>query len=132
MHCSTDANPNAELQSTEQKERTSKFGRAFDATFNWLEKATRQHSGKSVKRPLMAVVLVVMSGVVAYGLFSFIPQEFAPPEDRGTFYIRVNSAEGASFESSSRHMDEIEQILLPYIDEGKIRSFNCSCARVGR
>ncbi|AAV83136.1 efflux RND transporter permease subunit [Idiomarina loihiensis] len=103
-----------------KKERTSKFGKAFDATFNWLEQGYRGVLEKSVKRPMMAIVLVVMSGVVAFGLFSFIPQEFAPPEDRGTFYIQVRSAEGASFESSSRHMDEIEQILLPYIDEGKI------------
>ncbi|MCK7459683.1 efflux RND transporter permease subunit [Idiomarina aminovorans] len=103
-----------------KKERTSKFGKGFDATFNWLESGYSRVLEKSVKRPFMAVVLVVMSGVVAFGLFSLIPQEFAPPEDRGTFYIQVRSAEGASFESSSRHMDEIEQILLPYIDEGKI------------
>lgn len=103
-----------------KKERNSKFGRAFDATFQWLETGYRRVLEKSVKRPFMALVLVIFSGVVSYGLFSFIPQEFAPPEDRGTFYIQVKSAEGASFEASSRHMDEIEQILLPYIDEDKI------------
>lgn len=103
-----------------KQERNSKFGRAFDATFQWLETGYRRVLEKSVKRPFMALVLVIFSGVVSYGLFSFIPQEFAPPEDRGTFYIQVKSAEGASFEASSRHMDEIEQILLPYIDEGKI------------
>lgn len=103
-----------------KKERSSKFGQAFDATFNWLENGYRRVLERSVKRPFMALLLVVMSAIVSFGLFSFIPQEFAPPEDRGTFYIQIRGAEGASFEASSRHMDEIEQILLPYIDEGKI------------
>ena len=103
-----------------KKERTSKFGRAFDRFFKWLEAKYTTLLEGSIKRPSLALVLVVLSGVVSYGAMQFVPQEFAPPEDRGTFYISIKGAEGASFESNSRHMDEIEQILLPYIDQNKI------------
>ncbi|NQZ05428.1 efflux RND transporter permease subunit [Idiomarina sp.] len=103
-----------------KKERTSKFGRAFDRFFKWLEAKYTTLLEGSIKRPSLALILVVLSGVVSYGAMQFVPQEFAPPEDRGTFYISIKGAEGASFESNSRHMDEIEQILLPYIDQNKI------------
>ncbi|MAD53388.1 efflux RND transporter permease subunit [Idiomarina sp. UBA3162] len=103
-----------------KKERTSKFGMAFDRFFKWLEAKYTTLLEGSIKRPSLALVLVVLSGVVSYGAMQFVPQEFAPPEDRGTFYISIKGAEGASFESNSRHMDEIEQILLPYIDQNKI------------
>ncbi|OIN03294.1 multidrug transporter AcrB [Idiomarina sp. MD25a] len=103
-----------------KKERTSKFGMAFDRFFKWLEAKYTTLLEGSIKRPSLALVLVFLSGVVSYGAMQFVPQEFAPPEDRGTFYISIKGAEGASFESNSRHMDEIEQILLPYIDQNKI------------
>ncbi|EAQ32208.1 efflux RND transporter permease subunit [Idiomarina baltica] len=103
-----------------KKERTSKFGIAFDRFFKWLEAKYTTVLEGSIKRPSLALILVVLSGVVSYGAMQFVPQEFAPPEDRGTFYISIKGAEGASFESNSRHMDEIEQILLPYIDQNKI------------
>ncbi|TDP37546.1 multidrug efflux pump [Idiomarina aquatica] len=102
------------------KERSSKFGKAFDAVFSWLEKSYRKVLEASVARPIFALILVIMAGVVSFGALKLIPQEFAPPEDRGTFYISIRGAEGASFESNSRHMDEIEQILLPYLDQNKI------------
>src|SRR5690606_15725515 len=53
-------------------------------------------------------------------LFKMVPQEFTPEEDRGTFYVLVRGAEGASFESNSRDMREIEEILMPYVGEGKV------------
>ncbi|PYE32383.1 multidrug efflux pump [Idiomarina fontislapidosi] len=103
-----------------KKERSSKFGIAFDRFFKWLEARYTTLLEGSIKRPVLALVLVIMSGVVSYGAMQFVPQEFAPPEDRGTFYISIKGAEGASFESNSQHMDEIEQIILPYIDQNKI------------
>ena len=103
-----------------KKERSSKFGIAFDRLFKWLEARYTTLLEGSIKRPVLALVLVIMSGVVSYGAMQFVPQEFAPPEDRGTFYISIKGAEGASFESNSQHMDEIEQIILPYIDQNKI------------
>ena len=43
-----------------------------------------------------------------------------PPEDRGNFFVIVRSAEGASYESNLRNMNKVEEILLPYIDQGKV------------
>lgn len=103
-----------------RKERSSKFGKAFDTGFSWLEQKYASLLTGSVKYPIVALILVILAGVVSYGALQKVPQEFAPAEDRGTFYISIKGAEGASFEANSRHVDEIEQILLPYLDQNKI------------
>lgn len=103
-----------------KKERSSKFGQLMDRGFEKLENGYVKLLKRVLAYPWMSAALVVLSGVLAFGMMKFIEQEFVPPEDRGTFYVMVRSAEGASFESNSAHMREIESILLPYLDQGKI------------
>jgi multidrug efflux pump len=51
----------------------------------------------------------------ALGLYRAIPSEYAPPEDRGAFFVLVNGPEGASFAFMQAYMDEIERRLLPLV-----------------
>ncbi len=55
----------------------------------------------------------------AWWLFEQIPQEYAPREDRGAFFLLVNGPEGASFGYMEEYMDEIERRLLPYAESGE-------------
>lgn len=101
-------------------ERTGRFGQSIDRLFAWVEAGYGRVLKKTLMRPWLVFVLIGLASALSYGLIQFVPQEFTPPEDRGTFYVMIRGAEGASFESNSRDMREIENILLPYIDEGKI------------
>lgn len=103
-----------------KKERSSKFGQIIDRVFTWVESGYVRVLKRTLAYPWMAAALIVLSGVLSYGMMQFVEQEFVPPEDRGTFYVMVRSEEGASFESNSANMREIESILMPYIDQGKI------------
>ncbi|CAB0151763.1 Efflux pump membrane transporter BepG [Pseudidiomarina piscicola] len=103
-----------------RRERTSGFGRGMDRFFNRVEEGYGRVLKRTLAYPWMAVVLVLLAGVVSYNMLKLVPQEFVPPEDRGTFFVMVRSAEGASFESNAEDMREIEALLLPYLDEGKI------------
>lgn len=104
----------------QRRERTSRFGIAVDRFFNRVETGYGRWLKRTMAYPWLAVVLVVLAGTLSYSLLKLVPQEFVPPEDRGTFFVMVRSAEGASFESNAAHMREIEALLLPYLDEGKI------------
>jgi multidrug efflux pump len=55
----------------------------------------------------------------AWRLFEQIPQEYAPQEDPGAFFVLVNGLEGASFGYMEEYMDEIERRLLPYAESGE-------------
>src|SRR6185503_17933947 len=48
------------------------------------------------------------------------PGEYTPQEDRGQFQIQINGPEGASFEYMVPYIDQIEQRLLPLIENHEI------------
>ncbi len=61
-------------------------------------------------------LLIVLSGFLAFK----IPSEYAPKEDRGTFFVMVNGPEGASYAYMEEYMNEIENRMMKYVDSGEI------------
>ncbi len=68
--------------------------------------------------PLVMAALAVFVSAMSYFLYTSLPKEFAPIEDRGSIFMQVTSPEGASFEYTKRHIMEIEKIVKPYLDRG--------------
>ncbi|MFN3581714.1 MAG: efflux RND transporter permease subunit, partial [Pseudomonas sp.] len=68
------------------------------------------------------VSLLVLVGLFAGTgwLFSALPSEYTPREDRGAFFIIVNGPEGATYDYMSDYMDEIESRMMRYVDEGEV------------
>ncbi len=52
-------------------------------------------------------------------IYPFVPQEFAPKEDRGAFFVLVDGPEGASYQYIEEYMTEIEQRMMPYVEKGE-------------
>ncbi|ALS97528.1 efflux RND transporter permease subunit [Lacimicrobium alkaliphilum] len=104
----------------EKRERSSRFGRAMDKGFSKLENSYYQSLDKNLHQPWVTALLIIVSVVALYGLSKEVPTEFVPKEDRGNFFIIMQSAEGASFESNSRNLKKIEDILLPYIGKEEV------------
>ena len=65
---------------------------------------------------LCFVLLIALSGFLAFK----IPSEYAPKEDRGTFFVMVNGPEGASYAYMEEYMNEIENRMMKYVDSGEI------------
>jgi multidrug efflux pump len=68
-------------------------------------------------------LMVLLFGAIlagAWWLFERIPDEYAPKEDRGAFFLIVNGPEGASYDYMKDYMDEIERRLTPYVESGEI------------
>ncbi len=73
-----------------------------------------------LKRPLWVVlVFFVVLGLTA-AVFKAVPNEYAPKEDRGAFFLLVNGPEGATFDYMEKYMNEIEARLMPLVEEGEI------------
>ncbi|WP_040243869.1 efflux RND transporter permease subunit [Chromohalobacter japonicus] len=79
-------------------------------------------------RWLCLVVFVALLGATVW-LFTELPNEYTPKEDRGNFFILVNGPEGATFDYMQDYMDEIEARLLPLVDEGEIRNISVRAPR---
>ena len=68
-----------------------------------------------------ALVFAVFAGVIVLGgvIFAQLPSELTPPEDRGNLTIFAQGPEGAGFEYMSRVMDQVEEVLLTYVESGE-------------
>jgi len=68
-----------------------------------------------------ALVFFVFAGILVMGgfLFTQLSSELTPPEDRGNLIVFAQAPEGAGFEYMSRVMDQVEDILMTYVDSGE-------------
>jgi len=96
---------------------------SLSAGVDWVFERVRRGYGVLLRfflRQKWLVVLLFAATVAgAVWLFEQIPQEYAPGEDRGAFFVLVNGPEGASFGYMEEYMDEIERRLLPYAESGE-------------
>lgn len=103
-----------------KRERSNAFGRFVDNTFKRVESGYYSVLGKTLHQPITMVILLLLSMVSIYQVYSVIPQEFVPKEDRGTFFIAMQGQEGASFESNSENLRQLEAVLMPYKERGEV------------
>ena len=64
-----------------------------------------------VRVSILGVVLIAVSAVILFGLFSHIPTGFLPEEDQGAFFVSVQLPDGASVSRTSTVASRIEALL---------------------
>ena len=64
-----------------------------------------------VRVSILGVVLIAVSAVILFGLFSRIPTGFLPEEDQGAFFVSVQLPDGASVSRTSTVASRIEALL---------------------
>ncbi|MGH8029371.1 MAG: efflux RND transporter permease subunit, partial [Arenimonas sp.] len=88
---------------------TGGYRRRLDALLAWTPRR-------------LGVVMVGVMGLAlaaSWALFSFVPRELAPTEDRGAFFVMANGPEGAGYDYTVRQVGEIEKRLARFSGEGK-------------
>ncbi len=103
-----------------KRTRSKGFGNWVDARFKSLEQGYYRLLGTTLHQPILMVLLILASIASLIKLSDLVPGEFVPKEDRGNFFVSMQVAEGASFESNAANMKKVEDILLPYLDTGEV------------
>ena len=103
-----------------KQKRSKGFGAAMDRGFKKLEGAYYRSLGTTMKQPLLMAIIVLASIAIVIQLQGKVPEEFVPREDRGNFFILMQAQEGASYESNSRNLKQIEDLLMPYRESGEV------------
>ncbi|MFW6300585.1 MAG: efflux RND transporter permease subunit, partial [Oceanicaulis sp.] len=88
---------------------------------DWLRARYRESLDLVLGIPASVVPLVLVSVAGAGFMFASLPGELTPPEDRGSFFGNFSGPEGASFEYISEQADEVEDIMLDYLDRGELQ-----------
>lgn len=98
----------------------SGLSNSMNAIFGRLERRYSKVLENSIHQPIVTALLLLFSIIALYGLIKQVPSEFVPREDRGNFFIMMQAAEGASFESNAANLRKIESILLDYTEQNEI------------
>lgn len=89
----------------------------IDRTLGRVTEAYRRSLDGQIHRSGLFVGIVAAALFATWGLFTLVPKELAPPEDRGSFFVSVAGPEGAGFDYTVAQMKQIESILLGGIGE---------------
>lgn len=96
------------------------LARIVDTAFNVFRRGYRGALARALAHPKLVMAIVAAMFVGMAFLWTLIPSELAPEEDRGVFYVDIRGPEGAGFDYSVRQVQKVEKILEPYIESGEI------------
>ena len=102
------------------RERSSSFGQKLDRAFARIEAAYGRALANSIHQPILILLVLALSLGAVFLLFNKLPSEYTPKEDRGNFFLIMQGAEGASYESNVKNMHKIEEKLLGYQEQGEL------------
>ncbi|ODT85615.1 efflux RND transporter permease subunit [Phenylobacterium sp. SCN 70-31] len=78
-----------------------------------------------------ATGVVVLLTLAAVGVFSVLPRELTPEEDRRRAMVMISGPEGAGFDYTLRAADQVEGVLNRYVSEGVLERYVFSMPRFG-
>jgi multidrug efflux pump len=102
------------------RERSSKLGSWLDRGFERLENGYENQLKTGVNNKIGLTVIMILALGVMWGLFKGIPEELAPKEDRGNFFVMLRGAEGATFNNDLANTSAMEEKLLQYYERGDV------------
>ena len=85
--------------------------RQVDRAFRHFASRYRAALARVIHAPWLAVISLVLLSVLAAWLMDRMPAEYAPPEDRGAFFVLLRAPEGASLSYMDRYARQMEEIL---------------------
>lgn len=72
--------------------------------------------------PLIVITLSVIFVAGAAGLYTDLPRELSPREDRGVAFVPITAPQGASLNYTDAQAKIVEDILAPHVASGDIRT----------
>jgi len=70
--------------------------------------------------PVIVLAIGLVLSLLAIVLYNKLPQELTPTEDRASFTISATAPMGSTAAYTDHHMKKIEELLLPYLEQGVI------------
>ena len=104
------------------KHDTERRGLAYhvDRLFERLSAGYRQTLSACLPHPVLFGGVVIGVAALAVFIFNIIPREFTPAEDQGRMMVQFETPQGASYEYTRSKLYELENVLLPYVENGPI------------
>jgi multidrug efflux pump len=93
----------------------------MNAVYRWLLR-------NALAMPVVIMALAVGISSFAYVLWTVLPKELTPAEDRGAIWIQVLTPEGASLGFTREQAMKIEQVIQPLVEQGQVQAIMTNLA----
>lgn len=103
-----------------KRSEPSGFAAKIDRAFEKMKGRYVRGLKRTLAAPLGAIVVFAVVMAATVWLYTQVPSEYTPPEDRGVFTVSVTGPEGASFSYMKDYMEEIEKRLMTYVESGEV------------
>lgn len=103
-----------------EQTHSNKFKKKIDDGMQRLRDNYQNAILKSLAKKHFMIGIFILLLLACFGLAKVIPSEYAPQEDRGSFFIMINGPEGATYNYMEGYIEEVEKRLMPYVDAGEI------------
>jgi len=107
------------------------FMRLAERAFTALEQGYRTALAGALDIPLVVLAIAMLLTGTALLLYRDLPQELAPTEDRGAFFITARAPEGATLAFTDAGVRKIEHALQPLLDNNEARRLLAIAGRGG-
>src|SRR5207253_2521066 len=88
--------------------------------FRWMESTYESSLGRFMKARWISFVLIAGCFAIMYFIYSALPSELAPMEDRNQFRLQVTAPEGTAYEYMDSYIDKLSQFMQDSIPEKQI------------
>ncbi len=85
----------------------------FAGMINFYRKAIT----KFLEKRYMALIIIILAGGLIAWMWTLLPSEMAPLEDRGYVSINARATEGATYEYMTSYMDQIAPVVKEQVPE---------------
>jgi multidrug efflux pump len=101
--------------------RRSRFTRFVDSLFRRLSQRYEAGLRRFLRHPALVLLGSAILFAAAIMLMTRLPVEYAPPEDQGAAFVAMTGPDGASLEYMDRYARQVEEIVLPDVEQGDVR-----------
>jgi multidrug efflux pump len=92
--------------------------RIVNRAFGALEEGYRRLLRLCLGYPIVVLAGAAAAGSAAFFLWTALPRELTPQEDRGVFFVAVTAPQGATIAFTDREALEVEARLQPLVERG--------------
>ena len=108
-----------------------RIGRVIHGGLDHLARGYRSVLAFALQMPIVVLTLAVAVGGTSYWLYVNLPKELTPKEDRGVFFIPVQTLQGSTAAYSDREVRKVEDALAPLAEDGDVSRIFSIVARGG-
>ncbi|GAO44456.1 efflux RND transporter permease subunit [Flavihumibacter petaseus] len=112
--------PVLNVKLTRKVHKNSWFYNKTEPFFEWMENSYRKTLNGFMKVRWIAILIILVCGWAIFNLWTTIPSELAPMEDRSQFRLTITAPEGTAFDYMDNYIDRLSKFVMDSVPEKKV------------